>query len=223
MASWDSPDLLRRCQRLARRPATDADMALEDWYDLLTQAEAHWVPQFAAHVPEVLYRGEQMTSSDGGVTWEVSTWPFGRMEIYDRPGGSLLRIGAPWDTEADGTWEGRGFRVPGNRARTFPDGGPHARYVRGPGVIDAATESAIQPPHARMLLVYHAVAEWASQGGLRDPAPYLAMAQATWGGDPDRPGDTGILGALKMSLYGVGQAASMAATGAWWRTPDLGG
>jgi hypothetical protein len=45
-----------------------------------------------------------------------------------------------------------------------------------------------------------AVEQWAQQGGLRDPGPWIGRARKLWGGDPTDPADVGLLGALKLQF-----------------------
>ena len=39
MATYDSADLLARCQRLALRPSTDEETAAADWFALITEGQ----------------------------------------------------------------------------------------------------------------------------------------------------------------------------------------
>ena len=87
-----------------------------------------------------------------------------------------------------------------------------------PGVIDAETDSTIQPPFARRVLVYHALALWAARGGYQDPAVWEAREQQALFGNPLIPGDIGILGQLKTQNFASGLAAhAQAGPYRWWR------
>lgn len=189
------------------------------WYALLTEAQQHWFSVVATHAPEWLYGAPTLlTSSDGGYTYDFPSgvYPVGHIEVLESTRGALLRPGPYWDPGADYTPEGDKIRICCGRTRTFASG-PYARYATMPGVIDASTEPTLEPKEARRLLPYRACALWASQGGLRDPAFYLALEQKAWGGDPNLPGDVGILGGLKTQFFAFGASATPGSGGAWWR------
>lgn len=225
MALYDSAELLAMCKRLAARPSLEEaggpDASVDDmWYALLTEAEQHYKPVFAAHYPGPMYEPPTlMVTHDGGLTYELPNgiFPLGQMEIYARKNGDLLVPGAYWDPHADYVQEGAIIRMTRGRARVFADG-PYARYVTPPGVIDAETDSTIQPPFARRVLVYHALALWAARGGYQDPAVWEAREQQALFGNPLIPGDIGILGQLKTQNFASGLAAhAQAGPYRWWR------
>ena len=200
MAAFDSADLLARAIRLAARPASDQSMATADWYAFLTEAQVYWTNMFAVHCPHVLMSAPVLlTSADGGFTYTFpsSTYPL-HIELYDSnsPGGRPLREGAYWDTSADFANEGVQIRIPMGDTQTW-SGGPYLRYIAAPSTLDGSTAPTLQPPYARILLVYRAVALWASRGGFRDPTPFYALEQSVWLGNPAK-GDVGLMGALKM-------------------------
>lgn len=207
---YDSADLVLRCRDAAQLPDDDEAMTAAAWYRLLTEAQAVWYPQVAAHVPTVLYGvPELLESTDGGVTY-----PFGD----DEDGRPIMPLGEVWvfRTEADAyepdaydrrLRNGVDFQVDASQLRfrltsptPFDDGGPWVRMIEPPGVIDATHEPVLQPVHARQLLVYGAVETWATQGGLRDPSPWVGRAQKLWAGDPASRADVGLLGALKQQF-----------------------
>jgi hypothetical protein len=207
VAQWDSPYLLAAVKALAVRPTTDAAMTDAAWYLLLELAQTSWTNVFATHFPYLLMSAPtSLTTSDGGLTYQ---FPGGitplAVEVYDATGpATLLRPSAYFDASGDYVWEGNQIRFPqnlGNQGIT-----PVARYVAPPGVLNASTPPTLLPPHARILLVYRAVAQWAAQGGMRDPKPYYELEQRAWLGNPAL-GDVGLLGALKMQNLWLGGMA----------------
>jgi hypothetical protein len=64
------------------------------------------------------------------------------------------------------------------------------------------------PDHARVLIVAHAVTTWAGRGGMRDARPFKEAEKSLAWGDPDRPGDIGIIGALKLQNPFLGATAT---------------
>jgi hypothetical protein len=173
----------------------------------------------ATHCPELNYGApELMVTADAGKTYTVASYPLGHMEIRSARDGYLMRPGPEWDENSDYTPEGQTIRIPGNRTRTF-SAGPYARYVPVPTTLDGSTAPVLKPAMARLLLIPRACYLYATSGGYRDPSPYLLHEQRLWGGDPNIPGDTGILGMLKTQYMGSGQAAIRSGyfDNAWWR------
>ena len=203
--SYESADLLSRAKRLAQRPSSDEEMSDADWYALLTDAQRYYHGLVALHAPYVLMGAPVLlTSSDGGATYDFAAGVFPlAVEVYDSPTGRLLRPGTYWDTNGDYVWEGNKIRIPRGATRSYA-GGPYARYVAQAGDLTAATEPTLTPPHARMLFVYRAVADWARQGGYRNPGPFETMEQRLWSGTP-ATGDIGFLGFYKSQnpFYGA--------------------
>jgi len=223
MAAWDSPDLLARCKRLAKRPTTDAQVADADWYAWLTEGEAFVVQQIATHVPDVLYNAPtKLSTSDSGVTYDFpsSIYPLGNVELRKSPTGRVMIPGAQWDSAADYVPAGNKIRFPDGKAKTFTDG-PYARWVAEPGAIDASTASIVKPDHVRVLVVYKAVETWARHGGNRDPGPFEELYFKAWAGDPRDVSDIGILGALKNQFLFSG-AASQPVEAPWYFGIDDG-
>jgi len=210
VATWDTADLVARCQRQSGVPSTTEFPATADWYAWLTEAQAFYYGVWATHCPWFLMSGPTLlTSSDSGATYPLpSSTRVLAVEIYDtNPNGRLLRPGAYWDAGADYVWEGNQIRIPLGKTKTWSSG-PYARYVAEPGDIDGSTAPTLQPDYARILLVDHAVALWAERGGMRDPTPFwLRERKRTWG-DPQTPGDIGIVGALKLQNPFLGSMAT---------------
>jgi hypothetical protein len=210
VAPWSSADLLRRCQRAAQLPADDEAMTADAWYDLLTSAQAEWYPELAAHVPHVLYSApRQLTSFDGGRTYRFGddvdgrpVMPVGEVQVFRSERDASQPEGASaWSLRAGDDFIAEGdllrMRTTGG-ASVFPEGGPWVRVIDPPGVIDADHEPVLLPTHARKLLVFGAVEEWATQGGLRDPSPWIGRARKVAYGDPSTPGSVGLIAALKL-------------------------
>lgn len=214
MSQWDSAYLLAACKALAQRPATDATMPDPSWYLLLEMAQTYWTNVLATQVPWVLMGPPtNLTSADGGVTF---TFPGGiqplAVEVYDATGPArLLRPGAYFDSSADYVWEGATIRFPQNLGNVAGFN-MVARYITPAGVLNASTQPTLQPPQARQLLIYRAVAQWASQGGMRDAKPYYDLEMKYWIGNP-AAGDPGLLGALKLQNSFLGGMAMMTTSG----------
>lgn len=227
---WSSADLLQRCKFYAQRPAIDASMADSDWFSLMTEAQVHWTRVIATMTPEALYGPPfQMVTNDGGFTYTFGVDadgnqinPIGYVEIKLTPTGRPFFAGADFDQSGDFIWEGDRIRFYGQRARPFANG-PWARFVAPSGTMNGTIQPSIKPQSARILIVHRAVYLWASRGGFRNPAPFLALEKAAWLGDPNS-GDTGILGSLKTTYYTRGSEAiyGAGASGNWWNGISTG-
>ena len=228
MAQWDKADLLARLKRTLARPGTDEDKGPTDsdadamLYALLTEGQLYWTNELATHVPDLagLYTIEQLTTADSGLTYSFSVEPLGHYEIRESRNGRLLVPGAEWDPASDFIPDGKKIRFPGGITKQFASG-PFARYVKTPTFIDASTEPTLQPPQARLLVVYHAAGEWAARGGLRDPQPYWDLENRAAFGDPLH-GQVGLVGALKQSAFLIGAAGVPSGMGDWWRHISTG-
>jgi len=201
MAQWDAAMLLARVKVLCDRPASDQSITDAQLYALLSEAQEYWYTQWAVHAPHVLLTAPTaMTAGTGNLTYTFpsSIRPL-YVLIYTSATGDFLRPGSWDDPGADYVWEDDKIRMTRGTARVFPSTVPYARYMAPPGQIDGVpTEPTLKPDHARVLLVYHAAAEWARRGGKRDPGPFERKEhELAWG--KDGTGDIGILGALKAS------------------------
>lgn len=215
MADFDSADCLSRVKSLAGRPSTDAAIADARWYALLEEAQDYYVRQFAVHIPYVMLSAPTtLTSADGGATYTFasSIYPLA-VVIYEAANGRLLRPGAYWDANADYVWEGDKMRHTRGQTRTYANG-PVAQYVAPAGTLDGSNEPTLMPSFARILMIYRAVAEFMRQGGYRDPGPFEQRERELAWGDPRAPGDTGIIGSLKLQNPFRGMAA-FAQPGVW--------
>lgn len=221
MAMYDSADLLARCKMMAQRPQQDESTSDADWFLLLTQAQQEVNEEMAAHVPWENYgEPELMTTTDSGLTYTVANEPLGHLEVYPAKGNEPLLPGAYWDYSSDFTVEngGKTIRWVGNRARTsWTDGAPYARYVAPTSTIDASTPPTLKPTRARILIVYRALALWASRGGFRDPSYYRSLEQIAMWGDPNNPGSVGLIPGMKASFMATGDGWNTK----WWQ-PFLG-
>lgn len=215
MAYGDSPYLLAELKALLARPTTDEALPDSQAYLWLANSQRYWVGQIAILFPNVMLEApETMTTSDSGYTWTVAYEPVSALQVYDRSGGRLLVPGAEWDTNADYVPQGQTIRITGHRQRSVA---PVARYVKLPGALDGSTAPVLKPTQLRDLLPPRAAYLFASSGGLYDPAPYLALETRLWSGDPERPGDTGLLGALRK----MNTMQTTAAGRDWWVSPDF--
>ncbi len=204
MALFDSAALLAECKVLAQRPSTDQQQTDANWFSFLSQAQDHWTGQFALHCPWVLMTAPtQLTSTDSNETYtfgtdadSVNIVPLS-VVVYAKKDGRPLRPGTYWDSAADYVWEGDKIRFARGKTKDFSDG-PYARFITPPGEISASIEPTLKPKRARVLLVYRAVALWASRGGVRDPQPYWDLEERAWAGRPSI-GDYGLLGQLKLA------------------------
>ena len=170
MPLFDSADLLRRVKNLARRPASDQSVTDAQWYDYLTEAQAEVYPEIFSRFPAMGYGAPVLlTTADSGKTYTFGldaagdpVRPTGHAEIYP----NLATIpDSPLQAGADYIWEGSQIRMPNNRTRSF-SAGPYARFVLSPtAAISAASAPVLLPKHARMLLVYKALEQWASRPG----------------------------------------------------------
>lgn len=218
MALYDRADLVDRFRRLVKRPTTDGSVSNDDIYRYLSDAQEYVMRQFAIHVPAANRPvKELLTSSDGGLTYQLGSEPLGRVDIYSQINASVpLTAGEASNHAADFEWEGlQTIRMIANRQRTFSSG-PYAHYVPRPSAIDASNEPTLVPQHARLLIVYQAAVQYVSEGGLGDPTHYESLYQKLWSGDPFKPGDIGILGELRLR-YGTSDSPKRP----WWHSPDL--
>ena len=196
-------------------------MSKREWYDLLTLAQEHWYGIFSVHVPEVLYGAPaKLSTADSGKTFTFpsSIHPLGPVEVRESRDKHLLVPSTDWAPQGDFVQEGDLIRMPNNEERTFADG-PYARFITPPDKLDENTQPTLNPPRARILLVYRACVMWASRGGMRDPTHFEVLEQKAWTGDPDIAGDVGIMGDLKLQFFASGMISSGATTRPWTRGP----
>jgi hypothetical protein len=222
MADWDSADLLARCKRYAARPAVDEQMSDADWYALLTEAQAEWLPILATHAPSAMMGPLTALTPNGDNTefdFPADTVIYGRAEFYDGVDGVQLRLGHYSDPSADLVLTAAGLVTPLGRSRTF-GAGLYARWIPGPTAISAATQPTLLPKHIRILLVWNALARW-SMITKQDPTYFTNMErQEAW--DDPRTGKTGLVTALKTQYRGQEDENMGRRVPWWWGNPDLG-
>lgn len=160
---WQSTDLLNLFNQQAGRP-TDADAwTPAQKYDFLGRAQSTVVDRIAAIDGTVLFSPPAaMTTADGGLTWTFGTdgngyplFPIGQAGIYS----TLSAIpGGAWRPGLDYLDEGPTIRMPNNT----PYAGPLYWYGVTPNqLLSASVQPILNPPPLRMLIVRHAVAEFA--------------------------------------------------------------
>lgn len=219
---WDAADLLEQLLDLTGRPAADEQLPREKAYRYLTLGQDYWLEQLALHVPEAMWGApEQLTTPDGGLTYELAQEPVGMVYLFADRLGTPLNTGPEGSPETDYVPEGQIIRMAGGAPRTFRDG-PYARYIAAPEFAvggGAQEQPIIRPLRARRLIVLHAAVLFGNQGGgIRDPNLYYNLEQEAWSGRPDDPSDGGLLASLKrqyQSNYGGGSGRR------WYHSPDL--
>lgn len=229
MALWDSADLLSRMVSYMLRPESETSDAsnVALYYALLTEAQSEWVTHIASVAPSSQVGAPcLMVSTDGGQTYEfrnaqnVKVFPMGHAEIRASRGGPLLLPTSDASMAGDYVPEGDHIRIPNGVTRVYP-AGPYARFIDPAGEISASSAPTLNPPHARILLVFRALSKWARRGGMRDPQPFLDMENEAWFGNP-AAGVHGILGMLQ-TQQAVGGIPMSSMGGSWWRgNADLG-
>lgn len=230
--TWSAAGLVQLCKRLSGRPTNDTEMSELRWCELLSIGQAHWLPIIATKVPESQYGAPvALTMSEDRKTasFPAGVVPFGAVEIYDGVGGRRMTPGPYHDPSADFVPEGSTIRAPMDRELSASSE-LYARYVdiANTDIYTAAAASAaggvarepiLLPEHARILIVYHALALWAAQGGYRDPSYFEHLEiKAAW--DDPATGKLGIVTTLMQQFQDQGVTA--AAEYVWWKSGDLG-
>lgn len=219
MADLDAADLLARLKATLQRPTTDDATTDAQLYTLLSNAQRKVLQMMAAHVPWVNYAApEKLTTADSGATYTFAYYPLGHAEIRESRTGALLQPVPEWSNLWGYVQEGQTIRWPNGQTRTFADG-PYARYCREPDVISGSVAPILKPDYARLGIVYEAAADWAMQGGLRDPSAYLLQAQRFLWGDANTPGHLGLIPSLKQQY--AFQGGQIPDSGRWWISPDF--
>ena len=220
MAQYDSADLLARTRRALRLPVLDQPEIDTSLYQALEEAQTHWMGILAALVPEANQGApELLTTSDGGFTYTLASEPMGgHLELRAARDGVMLVPSTDWGS-GDFVMEGQTIRIPGGRQRTFT-GGPYARYIKAPGILDATNPPVIKPSYIRLLLVQRAAAIYARNSEGRNPQPYLDEEMRLWQG-VRRLGQIGFLETLKTQFFGAG-AQSVVHDPSPWYAPFLG-
>lgn len=172
---------------------------------------------FANQVPRTNWSAATLlTSADGGATYSFPG-------VADVAWIGDLRAGnrGPLVTPDNYVVEGATVRWPYGSARQFGTG-LYGRYIAPAGTLNAATPPTLLPVDARLILVWDALERWAPSFG-RNPDEFRGPLQRELYGDPDVPGDTGLLGQLK-EQHAEFDAELMEGSSdpdAWWYNPDL--
>lgn len=224
MADFDSADLLSRLKVALQVSTNTLDLDDSALYVLLSNAQRAIMTTLAAHVPHTQYGAPlALTSADSGITYTFTTYPMGKIELYDGVDGPTLRPVPYWAWATDGfVMEGQTIRFPGNRARTFANG-LYARYIPRPTAISAAVEPVLRPDYIREAIVWEAARQYATQGGAMDPEPYRTELNRILWGDPEVPGQVGFIPSAKVQYAGQGATGNPAASagGRWWLSSDF--
>lgn len=211
---WSSPDLLRRVKQYSRRPATDASVTDEMWYDFMTEAQVEVFSDLFTRFPAMQWSAPMLlTTADGGKTYSFGLdadgdpiYPMGHTEVFP----NLRSIpDSPLVYGVDYQLEGYVLRIPGDRSRLFP-GGPYARFVARPDqAITDVANPLLFPKEARMLLVWKALQSWASRPGSgADPTYYAVQYQQAL--------DKELLKAATAYNHNLDHS------GKWWTVADFG-
>lgn len=173
---WSTADLLGRLKRLIGRGNGGAMLVNDElwpddkFYELLADAEEAETEELIPYCPYAFKVAPvKLTTSDGGVTYDFPSYPYGGVEIYAQlaDGRELFPSAGGFNGCGDFLLEGQKIRAPGNQVRAYADG-PWAVYSGLPvGRISATVEPSMQPPQARELLLYRAAMMscdvWAAQ------------------------------------------------------------
>lgn len=122
--------------------------------------------------------------STSAIATQLTTYPLGHVEVYAQESGGRELLASTYGTPSgDFVFEQGIIRAPGNRTRTYSNG-PWARFVQMPGRLAADQEPTLQPPAARELILYKALADAANvSAGQTDPGPWeakYAEARRRW-------------------------------------------
>lgn len=210
MAEYDSSAMLSLMKLEMKRPTNSPDVDDTILYQDLTEG-LRWVSSILAkHGLEMNAVWEQATTSDN-MTYTITTQPDVIVMLRDGRNGPFLMLGTDGDPHADLVWQGTTFLVPDNQTRAF-GGGLQVRYIPQETAITASVQPTLQPARARLVAVYHAAEIFLGRGGYRDVSFLTAKKSAALFGDPNVPGDCGIIGSRKQAFAGPGQRGP----GAMW-------
>ncbi len=229
MAEWDRDDLHAKIRYEIGRPSTDEDNSAAELDYRLSVAQSHWIRTFAAVIPAAV-RSDWAAMTQSSNFYEVpdsltsaeSYREVCAVDVRDGATGMILEKDQYILEQKPGSTTNvrPRIRLPYNRSFSFT---PYCRVVAMPPPITASVDPTLTPPTARILLVFHACASWAAKGERHNPAPYINKMQAAWLGNPDLPGDIGLLGQLR-ALYADGELELGEYSGGnrWYRSVDLG-
>ncbi len=136
-----------------------------DLYAFLTDAENAVKQDLAPRIPHVLNQQTAMTTADGGLTYTFGTdsegnaiYPLGQVEVFAQAADVPYYPLRPYE---DFIPEGDNIRMPNNAPRTFPSGGPVARFIPLTLKIDGSTNPTLLPFQLRELVVIEAARRYA--------------------------------------------------------------
>lgn len=226
MARWDSEELLEKFKLYGQIPANTVYPTDAQIYGMLRDAQEYVMVEMASQAPHVnMGAPTQLSTSDGGYTYKFGTdtdgdpiFPIGHVEVAARDGGRILYGGTYFSGSLDFVAEGDRIRMPRGVAKTFASG-PFARFVTPPGALNADNEPVLKPKHARILIVYRALVQWANIGGKKDPRPYQEEYDRIWYGEPEK-GNGGLLYSLKSQFEQGNYASNPYYYAEWWNWLD---
>lgn len=189
---WTSADLSRRLLGYLGR-GNGGVMAYDElWtedrtFDVLADAQETVYTELMPYVPNVFVsEPTRLTTSDGGITYDFASYPFGHVEIYAQDSGARELHAASYGTFGCAdvfVFEGDRIRMVGNQPRTF-SAGPYARYSGYPLRLTADQEPMLDPPPARELILWKALELAALVNGAQyDEKPFTQkyeQAKARW-------------------------------------------
>ena len=217
MANFDSSDLYTRVTRYINRPTSDELVTPTLVYALLSEAQTEILGELATLAPaSQMGAPVLMTSADGGVTYTFGTDADGNdvfplaCEIYAEIDGREWRA-CSWTSWGDFVPEGNKVRMPGNVAQTITNG-PYARFVAANASITSVIQPVLNPPAARMLIVYKALVKFAAIGAIRDPK--------AWQDEYDKAWKTWVTALRTQFADSAGVANEGLTRASWWNAFD---
>lgn len=161
---WATADLVRKFQRILARGnggallENDELWAPDDIDSCLSDAQEEVFGEMIPRVPLAFVGAPVLlTTSDGGITYDFPSYPFGHVEVYAKLANGRELVPTKFNAWGDFLLEGAKIRTPGNRPRQY-SGGPYARYCGLPTArISASDEPQLFPAAARELILYRAV------------------------------------------------------------------
>lgn len=211
MPEFDSSNCLARLRRELKRPTNDAaSNNTDDLYELLTEGMRYVQGIMAAHGLDQNAISETATTADSGLTYTITGEPVGQVIARDGPSGITLILGPESDPATDLVWEGTTFRAPDAEPRLFTEG-LIVRYTPEHPAMSASVEPTLTPIRGRLAAIYRAAELWMDRGGYRDATVFANKAAKVLFGDPQIPGDIGIIGVRKQAFSRKSGARE------WWR------
>lgn len=176
---WESARLYDRFLMRMGRGNGGVVQADELWtatriYEALADAQEAVFEEMIPMVP-LAFVGPpvQLTSADGGVTYDFPSYPFGHVEVFARLASGRELVPSKFNGWGDFLLEGDRLRTPGNRQRAYSSG-PWARYCGLPTTrLSADDEPELFPAAARELILLRAcIVACDNWGASLDSAPF---------------------------------------------------